>query len=82
MKNPQSKATKMWKDKQEKELYSVNDELYVETKNETFRPMLAKLFDKDKNTDYPYMCQPKLDGVRCVAYKKDVKVILENLQRN
>tara|TARA_Y100000389_G_scaffold204491_2_gene257384 strand:+ start:6130 stop:8331 length:2202 start_codon:yes stop_codon:yes gene_type:complete len=72
------KATKMWKDKQEKELYSVNDELYVETKNETFRPMLAKLFDKDKNTDYPYMCQPKLDGVRCVAYKKDGKVILES----
>ena len=38
-----------------------------ETKSEIFRPMLAKSFDKDKHNKYPYMCQPKLDGVRCVA---------------
>ena len=69
------KATKMWNDKMSKELYSID--MDKETKSEIFRPMLAKSFDKDKHNKYPYMCQPKLDGVRCVASKVDGNVILE-----
>ncbi len=69
------KATKMWNDKMSKELYSID--MDKETKSDIFRPMLAKSFDKDKNNKYPYMCQPKLDGVRCVASKVDGNVILE-----
>jgi len=69
------KATKMWNDKQNKELYSID--VSKETKSDIFRPMLAKSFDKDKHNKYPYMCQPKLDGVRCVASKVDGNIILE-----
>ena len=40
--------------------------------------MLAKSYDPKKNNKFPYMVQPKLDGVRCVAYIKDDKWILES----
>lgn len=32
-------------------------------------PMLAQKFDLKKSTDYPYVSQPKLDGVRCLVSK-------------
>tara|TARA_A100001015_G_scaffold224992_1_gene253876 strand:- start:1101 stop:1466 length:366 start_codon:yes stop_codon:yes gene_type:complete len=63
----EKRALKIWKDKQEKELYSLS--LSDETEA-AFRPMLAKSFEPKKNKDYPYMCQPKLDGVRCIALAK------------
>ena len=35
------------------------------------RPMLAhKYADKQKHIKYPCFVQPKLDGVRCLAYKE------------
>tara|TARA_X000000368_G_scaffold419090_2_gene422353 strand:+ start:11619 stop:13958 length:2340 start_codon:yes stop_codon:yes gene_type:complete len=71
----EKRALKLWNDKQNKELYSTEED------NETtplFRPMLAKSFDPIKNKSYPYLVQPKLDGVRCIAYKKDGKWIIES----
>lgn len=43
------------------------------------RPMLAQSFDKHaKKIVYPVFVQPKLDGVRCLAYKKGSEIILES----
>ena len=71
----EKRALKLWNDKQKKELYSLEQD--KET-TPLFRPMLAKSFDPIKNNKYPYLVQPKLDGVRCVAYKKDGEWILES----
>jgi len=63
-----------WKDKQ-KENYKVENE----EKDEIILPMLAMTFSidskKKKNIEFPCMIQPKLDGLRCILYKKDGKVI-------
>ena len=42
-----------------------------DAKQEVFLPMLAGSFDKRKHSvDYPVDVQPKLDGVRCMAFWK------------
>lgn len=44
-------------------------------------PMLAKAYeDNAKKVEYPCFVQPKLDGVRCLAYYDDGKVILLSRQ--
>ena len=67
------RASKLWDDKKNKELYSLDASKSVVS----FRPMLAKSFDKEKNINYPYACQPKLDGVRCIAYREGDTIKLE-----
>ncbi len=48
-----------------------------ECKKEVFLPMLAGSFDKRKDkVTYPVDVQPKLDGVRCLAYWDDDSVKL------
>lgn len=48
-----------------------------ETKDTKIRPMLAQSFaDKKKKVQYPVDCQPKLDGVRALAYWENGKVVL------
>jgi DNA ligase-1 len=48
-----------------------------ECKKEVFLPMLAASFDKRKDkVTYPVDVQPKLDGVRCLAYWEDDSVKL------
>lgn len=42
------------------------------------KPMLAKVFRKAKKVSYPASLQPKLDGLRCLAYRKDGKVFLQS----
>ena len=62
------------------------DERYRETpkeafaaSKEVFRPMLAVSWDKQhKKIKYPCFAQPKLDGVRCIASKKDGKIFLQS----
>jgi len=48
-----------------------------ESKEEVFLPMLAASFDKRKGkVSYPVDVQPKLDGVRCLAYWEEDSVKL------
>ena len=48
-----------------------------ESKEEVFLPMLAASFDKRKDkVSYPVDVQPKLDGVRCLAYWEEDSVKL------
>jgi ATP-dependent DNA ligase len=56
------------------------DRKYFETKEEAEKgvvilPMLAKEIDK-KKIIYPCLVQPKLDGVRCLAYWENDKIKL------
>jgi DNA ligase-1 len=53
-------------------------ETTVEAENEiVILPMLASSFDKNADkVEYPVDVQPKLDGVRCLAYRQGVKIIL------
>jgi len=75
-----------WKDKKEKEDYKeLDDESENKVENPgKFFPMLAGKYepntDKKKRTDIEYPCfvQPKLDGLRCLMYMKDGKVIAQS----
>lgn len=59
----------MW-ERQKKKGYTENKN--GEPEGEAPLPMLAKLFEKEKHKlTYPVAVQPKLDGFRCIAIKKD-----------
>ena len=61
-KDVEKKATKLWKDKQEKDLYTTDGQ-----EKTAYRPMLAHEFDATK-LRFPCYAQPKLDGLRCLCY--------------
>ena len=67
-----SEAESTWKKKLDKG--------YVEDKadldKEVLLPMLAHSFEKRKhNIVYPCLCQPKLDGIRCLAKRVDTNTM-------
>lgn len=66
-------ATSTWKNKKDKGYTETLDN----ARDEVFLPMLAKDFeDNKKHVKYPCYVQPKLDGVRCMAYWNNDEVIL------
>ena len=67
-------AQSMWQKQIDKGYFdSVEKAMSVEV----FRPMLANKFETKKhNLQYPVCVQPKLDGVRCLAYWEDGEVKL------
>lgn len=72
-----AEAEKKWQDKKAKEGYS---ETIDDIGNVIVLPMLANKYVPDKvqkkGIVYPCDAQPKLDGIRCIAFLKDGKVIL------
>lgn len=72
-------ATSKWSQKKNRNGYI--EVLKIEEDNKLdiskIRPMLANKYENKKiYIKYPCYVQPKLDGIRCVAYKKDNEIIL------
>ena len=62
-----SMAQSKWIHKKEREGYS--EEKIITKKNlRSYSPMLAKTFDGGKHLTFPLYAQPKIDGLRCVAF--------------
>jgi ATP-dependent DNA ligase len=78
-----------WDNKKEKELYSEDLDISNNSdnlKDVVVRPMLANTFSFDVyksksrafKISFPAYIQKKYDGIRCISYLKDDKVILES----
>lgn len=64
-------------DKQRKKKYFLSPEEALGAENT--RPMLALKFEDHKHKlQYPVIVQPKLDGVRCMAFKENGTVVLRS----
>jgi len=75
---------KTFKDKKEKEEYTENID---DNKTEkSFPPMLADRWEPNSKTKrkvdivFPCFVQPKLDGIRCLTYLKDGKIVNQSRQ--
>jgi ATP-dependent DNA ligase len=68
-------AISKWK-KQLKKKYFMSEDDAQGTLN--LKPMLAKDFKKAKRVKFPADVQPKLDGVRCITYWQDGKLIMQS----
>lgn len=63
--------------------YQINRNGYFESLSQAISeeankvsPTLAKVYDPDKPPGYKVAIQPKLDGIRCIALKRDSEVLL------
>jgi ATP-dependent DNA ligase len=77
---------KTWKDKKEKEEYIENLENIENKINTSFSPMLADKWDPESKVKrkidiiFPCYIQPKLDGIRCLTYIKESKIVNQSRQ--
>ena len=77
-------AKRKYINKEEKEGYTPDKKALLNGSHFVVRPMLAHTFSIDalkkrgKTISFPCFSQPKLDGIRCIAYLKDGNVIMES----
>ena len=75
---------KTFKDKKEKEEYTEN--IDDDKTDKSFAPMLADKWEPNSKTKrkvditFPCFIQPKLDGIRCLTYLKDGKIVNQSRQ--
>lgn len=75
---------KTFKDKKEKEEYTEN--IDDDKTDKSFAPMLADKWEPNSKTKrkvdiiFPCFIQPKLDGIRCLTYLKDDKIVNQSRQ--
>jgi DNA ligase-1 len=67
-------AKSAWDKKRKQGYHTAN-----ETPMPTLKPMLAITYNHDLKS-FPYWIQPKLDGVRCLIYRKDEQIIFQSRQ--
>lgn len=76
-------AEREWTKKQ-KQGYSTQRSGTLESQTEQtkkmLKPMLALEFDMNKTIKFPLYIQPKLDGIRCLVYKLNNKIIFQSRQ--
>lgn len=68
-------AISRWKKQLKKKYFMHLESAKTEVR---LKPMLAKVFKDAKNVVYPASLQPKYDGLRCFAYRKDGRVFLQS----
>jgi DNA ligase-1 len=69
-------AVAKWKKQVKKKYFETPEAAGTEL---NLKPMLAKSFeDRKAKVTYPVDVQPKLDGVRCFAYRRDGRVFLQS----
>lgn len=84
-----SETERKWKDKKEKESYTTEEPTdekapVVGGDDGKIFPMLAGTYTADSETKkrndirYPCFVQPKLDGLRCIMYMRDGKVLAQS----
>jgi DNA ligase-1 len=62
------------------EFSNINDNININLKiGENIKPMLA-LEMEEKLVKFPVFVQPKLDGIRCLIYKKDGQIMFQSRQ--
>ena len=77
-------AKRKYINKMEKEGYIHEKEKLLDGSHIIVRPMLAHTFTleslqkRGKTISFPCFVQPKLDGIRCIAYLKDGNVVMES----
>lgn len=78
---------KTWKDKKEKEEYNeIIDSIDRVKVDKSYAPMLADKWDPNSKVnrkvdiEFPCYIQPKLDGIRCLTYIKDEKIVNQSRQ--
>ena len=77
-------AKRKYTNKMEKEGYIHDKEKLADGSHIIVRPMLAHTFTlealkkRGKTISFPCYVQPKLDGIRCIAYLKDGDVVMES----
>ena len=80
-------AESKWRNKKEKDLYceTVDETTENVSNNVIVRPMLANTFSMETKKggrafqiSYPAFVQKKYDGIRCISYKKNGRVVLES----
>jgi ATP-dependent DNA ligase len=69
-----SETQRKWLDKRDKENYSEKHE--QEEKED--KPLLPMLAQQVKKLAFPCYVQPKIDGLRCLMYHKDGKVVAQS----
>jgi len=71
-------ANKKWNDKQTKDFY--HPDINEIDNIKIVKPMLATKFNM-KKIEFPCITQPKLDGLRCIAYLHEGEIVLESRQK-
>lgn len=72
----QSEALSLWQKQKDRKGYSE-----VVPTSKPLRPMLAQKYDSSKMPEFKSVCvQPKLDGIRCLAYLDGNQVVLVSRQ--
>jgi DNA ligase-1 len=72
-----SETERKWLDKRDKENYREEKEEEVKSEPEQYLPMLAQTLKKNK-LSLPCYVQPKIDGLRCLFYRKGVEIVAQS----
>ena len=79
-----AETKKKWQDKIDKESYTLDQSDEIQPGNSKIFPMLAHIYDPDNaktkknNIEFPCYVQPKLDGLRCIMYIQNDKVVAQS----
>jgi DNA ligase-1 len=72
-----SETERKWLDKRDKENYTEDNSDEEKKEPECYLPMLAQTLKKEK-LSFPCFVQPKIDGLRCLFYRKNSEIVAQS----